>query len=293
MTKALFLLFISLLICSGIQAENIVKVKGKSFIFDRNPNGNYQAGSQQKFFDEEGKLILLVQIQKCNSSKCIAKVLRRKKGLTLSVGMSVFSEKPKKKELKELFDEPIVAPVENEKKEERREEVSSNSYQQDPKRKKYLVKAGIGGQNSASAFAEIDYLGKSNWAYGFVLSSRIAARSDLDMSAFSYGGRLDYYWGPIDKKGYLASLNLGMANVTYTAVEIEGVGNYSESETIPYATIMAGYKFWLGKAMITLAGGLSYMGYKENLEDPTTQIVFVNPYSAMDLALEASLGFTF
>ncbi|MCR9204104.1 MAG: hypothetical protein NXH75_05980 [Halobacteriovoraceae bacterium] len=287
MTKFLIILLSPIFIFSA-SAENIVKIKGKSFIFDRDPNGNYKVGSPQKFYNAEGKLILFVQILKCNSSKCIAKVKRRKKGLTLSAGMSVFSVKPEKAKPKDLFDEPIVAPAEKEKEEE-----PTYSKRDDDKRKKYLVKAGIGGQNSASAFAEIGFLGKSNWAYGLVLSSRIAARSDLDMSSFSYGGRLDYYWGPIEKKGYLASLNVGMANVTYTALEIDGVGEYSESESIPYATVMAGYKFWLGKAVITLAGGLSYMGYKENLEDPTTQIVFVNPYAAMDLALEASLGFTF
>lgn len=287
MTKILIIILLSVF-ASSASAEKIVKIKGKSFIFERDTQASYKVGSPQKFFNAEGKLILFVQILKCNSSKCIAKVKRRKKGLTLAAGMSVFSVKPEKAKPKELFDEPIVAPDESKKEKE-----PAYASRDDDKRKKYLVKAGIGGQNSASAFAEIGFLGKSNWAYGLVLSSRIAARSDLDMSSFSYGGRLDYYWGPIEKKGYLASLNVGMANVTYTALDIEGVGNYSESESIPYATVMAGYKFWLGRAVITLAGGLSYMGYKENLEDPTTQVSFVNPYSAMDLALEASLGFTF
>lgn len=285
MKKLSFIFYLFVAACWCVNAENIVKVKGKNFIFEREPQGSYKVGSDQKFYNKKGTLILFVQILKCNSSKCIAKVKRRKKGLTLSAGMSVFSIKPEKPKPKDLFDEPIVPPA--------KEEKPSYVTKENDKRKRYLVKAGIGGQNSASAFGEISYLGKSNWAYGLVLSSRIAARTDLDMSSFSYGGRLDYYWGPVEKKGYLASLNVGMANVTYTALDIEGVGNYSESESIPYATVMAGYKFWLGRAVITLAGGLSYMGYKENLEDPTTQVSFVNPYSAMDLALEASLGFTF
>lgn len=265
-------------------AEPIIKVKGNRFVFQKNPSYTYEVGQGTRFYDEKGRLVFFALITKCTQTKCLAELKKKRKGYNLTSNSMAYTRKPEV--LAEDFE------VSSSKKEVGNEQEPSET-KESTNRDHYLVRGGIGGQISASAFGELSFLGSGSLSYGLVLSSRIAARTDLDMSSFGYGGRIDYHFAPFETKGFLGSLNVGMANVTYTAVEIQGVTSFTESETIPYLTITGGYKFWLGPALVTLGGGLSYMGYKKSFEDPNTNIVFENPYPQMDLALESSLGFSF
>lgn len=276
--KILFLLLIQM---NPTRSETILKVKGSNFIFEKELGVFDLDKERESFYDDNGRILLITKIKKCNKKKCVAKILKRRKGLKILKGMTIYSKRIKKKE---LYDEPISSPDEKPEN-EKKKGIKTN--------KKYLVKAGLGGQNSASLFAEIDFVSASHWSYGFVVSSRIVERKDLGASSFGYGGRVDYLFTPLEENGFLSSINLGLANITYKSIAIEGISDYSAAETTFYTSLTSGYRFWLSRALITLGAGLSYIGYTKQLKDPGTEIEFENPYPNLDLAVEASLGFSF
>ena len=272
MLKTLFLF--SGLLSLSLGAQEIKQVKGKRFIFIKEDSASYSKGQKVKFYDEFGKVTLVAQIQKCSSSKCMAVMLKRRKGFNLGTGQMIYSEKSSS------TSKPAKVAS----------SVESTTL---PKKYKYAIKGGLGGQNSASLFGEFDYIASEKWVYGLSVSNRIMSRDDLEVSGLGFGGRVDYHFDPFSENGFLASVNLGMVSLTYTVMDIEGVSNFEESESVPYLTLMGGYQMWFNNLYMTFAGGLSYMGYKESFEDPNSTASFTNPYSSMDLALEVSLSYPF
>lgn len=266
-------------------AEQVIQTKGKRFIFTRESSQVYKSGDKVNFYDNTKKVSLIAQIQKCNSKKCMAVMLKRRKGFTLAKGKSIY---PKGTELSSQAKPSKVAKT---KKETQREvSVPKTSTSEH----KYAIRGGWGGQNSATVFAEFDYIYSPKWVFGLALSNRIISRDDLEVSGIGYGVRADYHLDSFEKNGFFGTVSLGMASLTYDVVNIDpSVTNFSESETVPYFNIMAGYKMWFNRFYMNFAGGLGYIGYKESFEDPTTGSTFTNPYASMDLALEISLAYPF
>ncbi len=265
------------LISAQSLAEEVIQIKDKRFLFSKEKSQQFTKGEKVKFKDNRGKTALIAEIDKCGAQKCIATLLKRRKGFELSKGIQIFSQVQSSAPVQKMT-------IKKEKQEKRSDE--SGTY-------KYAVKGGVGGQNSASFFGEFDYISNEKWTYGLVFSSRYLSRDDLEIASTSFGVRADYHFNTFKENGFLASVNLGMANVTYTVVSIEDVSNFEESESVPYFTAMAAYKMWFGNLYATVGGGLSYMGYKDKFDDPNSTSSFTNPYSSIDLAFEASLAYPF
>ncbi len=277
------LLLTTTLFSFSIHAETIIQAKGKRFIFSRESSESYKGGDKIKFYDNNQKVSLVAQIQKCNSKKCMAVMLKRRKGFNLVKGISIFTKKT-------TAAAPVTQKVVRKKiigKNKKEEQKSTAKY-------KYAMRGGWGGQNSATVFAEFDYIYSPKWVFGFGLSNRIISRDDLEVAGIGYGLRADYHFAPFEQSGFFATVSLGMANIEYTVKDIDPtVTNFSEAETVPYFNLMGGYKMWFSRFYMNFAGGLGYIGYKENFEDPTTGSTFTNPYASMDLALEISLAYPF
>lgn len=271
-----------------VHAQDILQVKKKKFVIKRQANESYQKGDKKRFYDEAGKLALIGTVIKYNKNLCLFKIEKFRRGLSLKKGMKLYLTKDggsaSAMASKSPEEPEAETPVETQEKENKAD---------DPSGPKYLVKAGLGGQNSASVFAELDIINKGPWTYGLVLSNRIVGRDDVELSSMSYGARVDYNFKDFFDNGFLMSLNLGMASLTYDVVAVEGITSFTLSESVPYGTVMAGYRLWLKKLLLTFSGGISYMGYSASLEDPVNGAVVTNPYVTVDLALEISLGFTF
>ncbi len=261
-------------------AEKIIQTKGKRFIFSRESSQTYQSGDKVKFYDSSNKVSLIAQIQKCNSKKCMAVMLKRRKGFSLAKGVVITAKATGAVAQSKKVDNRITKKKEVVKK-------SSTGH-------KYAVRGGWGGQNSATLFAEFDYIYSPKWVFGFALSNRIISRDDLEVSGIGYGVRADYHFDSYEENGFFGTFSLGMASLTYDVVNIDPtITQFSESETVPYFNLMAGYKMWFNSVYMNFAGGLGYIGYKENFEDPTTGSTFTNPYASMDLALEISIAYPF
>lgn len=273
--KLIALSAFSTFFCFQIQAEEIYQVKGKRFIFNKESSQKYTSGQVVKFYDSAEKLSVVAKIQKCNASKCMAQMMKRRKGFRLAKGEMIYP--------KSSASSPRITKTKS----------ATNDSPAVKGQYKYAVKGGLGGHSSASIFGEFDYISSEKWVYGLSVSNRIMSRDDLEVSGLGFGGRVDYHFDPFSQNGFMASANLGLVNLTYSVVDIEGVSNFEESESVPYFTLMGGYKMWFDNLYMTFAGGLSYVAYKESFEDPSSNATFTNPYSSMDLALEISLAYPF
>lgn len=269
----LFLLSVSLFSLSSY-AEQIVQTKGKLFIFTKDKSQFYKNGNQVKFYDQNNKVLLIAKIQKCNSTKCKAVMVKRRRGFKLVRGVVLSNSKHSpqvRKPIKSVLSASSKAP----------------SYQ-------YAVRGGLGGQNSATAFLDFDYIFSDKWVFGAVVSDRVASRSDLKVSGIGFGLRADYHFSSFQKTGFFATLGLGMATLNYKVVNIDPtITQFSTSETVPYMNLMGGYKKWFKSFYMNFAGGLSYIQYKATFEDPNNGAVFTNPYVRVDLGLEISLAYPF
>lgn len=276
-----------------VHAQDILQVKKKKFVIKRQANESYQKGDKKRFYDEAGKLALIGTVIKYNKNLCLFKIDKFRRGLSLKKGMKFYLTKDGDSANALASQNPSKSLEEPEAEETPVETQDKENKVEDPSGPKYLVKAGLGGQNSASVFAELDIINKRPWTYGLVLSSRIVGRDDVELSSMSYGDRVDYNFKDFFDNGFLMSLNLGMASLTYDVVAVEGITSFTLSESVPYGTVIAGYRLWFKKLLLTFGGGISYMGYSASLEDPVNDTVVTNPYVTVDLALEISLGFTF
>lgn len=269
-----FLILLSFFSLSSY-AEQVTQVKGKLFIFSfsKEKSQSYKSGTQVKFYDNKGKLSLIAKIKNCNSRKCKAVTLKRRRGFQILKGVSIFSTKQSTQVVKsqKILDTSKKFPY------------------------KYALRGGLGGQNSATLFTEFDYIFSPKWVFGFALSNRIISRKDFKITGIGYGLRADYYFNSYDKNGLFVTLSLGMANLSYQTLNLDpSITNFTTSQTAPYFNFMGGYRKWFGERFnMNFAGGLSYIGYKAKFTDPNNGSVFSSPYRQIDLALEVSLGYSF
>lgn len=269
-------------------AGTILKVSGTKILFSEEFLSP-PIGKKIGIFDHSsGKIMAVGKVAKCHQDRCVAIITKLRRNVSLNTKM-LLKTKGLEAPVQALPDPIAVISYGPVKQEQEMELELPKIKTKDSK----FVKLGMSGPLMGAAAIEIGVRWSDSLNLSGLLAKQLVSQPLVSLNAIAYGARLEYFFSEYFESGFSLSSSLGMISATYDIKDYEAIADFSSSESALFMSAVLDYTINKKSWFIQLGLGLGKTFFASEIEDSVTGEIVNNPYAAVNITGDATIGFYF